>query len=370
MGTSACLFGVSHARSARDDNRCATSESLSMSSLSGEANIGFRMGSQPDVSHSYHWQSIQRVRAGDGRYLVATRSFPPPPYILPTGLTYDPGPAPMFVVVDMASRAGSGPWPWGSNYVNISTHPVKSLMGPPASDVIVRSILEDPGFYHAGGAQILGDMLAIGVEGSTGSRVAFFDMAAPLAPVRTGTLDTTAISGTGAAAAVGITKLRDGRFFMVVAGRRTRTLYFYLSTTTNLFSTAWTHFDTMVEPTIGTIGTWRYWQNLQFVTDCDGGKLRLVATSNTSDLGDGAAEIGLGDDWVEVYDVHNASYASNKVRLTKMYSHHMYCDGHCSFLAGAGPFVDGVGRMHLYGIEHDNDGPANSVKAREFKNLR
>lgn len=79
-------------------------------------------------------------------------------------------------VIEMATRPESGPF--GSNVLFRS--------GPDPADGIVRVVALGAERWHAGGLGMLGDLLAVPLEGddATPSRVVFLDVRDPLAPTR------------------------------------------------------------------------------------------------------------------------------------------------------------------------------------------
>src|SRR5688572_4709084 len=56
--------------------------------------MGFHMNGTPDVTFSKHWQGVQRLMSGAGRYLAISRSLP------------DGSVDVSFVIVEMATRNG------------------------------------------------------------------------------------------------------------------------------------------------------------------------------------------------------------------------------------------------------------------------
>jgi hypothetical protein len=59
-----------------DCNRCVPDVVAAVSSLRDHGDVmGFHLGGFPDeVWDSYHWQGIQRLTTGGGRYLAITQS--------------------------------------------------------------------------------------------------------------------------------------------------------------------------------------------------------------------------------------------------------------------------------------------------------
>jgi hypothetical protein len=123
---------------------------------------------------------------------------------------------------------------------------------------------------------------------------------------------------------------------------------------------------------------WSDYQNIALVTDCalasdqrPGGQLFLLGMTRNPD----------GDDVVDVFELNvtfdgsnfNADLLSDG-KEGPIARRHLYCDqetifgeNQCHFDAGAGAYVDPDGRLFVYAVEHDNDGPNESVKTMEFR---
>ncbi len=142
--------------------------------------LGFHMNGSPDVDFSHHWQGVQRLMGGGGRYLAVSRSL--------AGEGTDVS----FVIVQMASRNGDGVR-YRSNRLN--PHWFVQFTAPPAQDRIAVTVPHQAGFTHAGGIQALGNILSVPFERSTkidpntfeviepgASKVVFYDVSNPLAP--------------------------------------------------------------------------------------------------------------------------------------------------------------------------------------------
>ncbi len=161
--------------------------------------MGFHMNGAPDVDLFHHWQGVQRPMSGGGRYLVVSRS-------LETESTDV-----SFVVVEMASRNDDG-LRFRSNRLAPSID--FDSTPPPLEDTVVAIVPHEVGYLHAGGIQLLGNVLAVPFEtGNPTSKVVLFDLADPLNPVR---LENEVIHATpdGVSSEAGtatLGKLADGR---------------------------------------------------------------------------------------------------------------------------------------------------------------
>ncbi|HWM90567.1 MAG TPA: hypothetical protein VN493_07355 [Thermoanaerobaculia bacterium] len=346
-GYTSCAWG------SPDCNACVNGVQSALSSLRDHGDIlGFHMSGAADVDWigGNHWEGVQRLPTAGARYLAVSRAG--------AGLA--------FVVVEMGSRTSSGRR-FRSN--RLSPNAFFHNTAPPASDRIVWQQPNAPGFDHGGGMQAVGRVLAVPVENGTSSRVLFFDMANPASPVPLYTLDHSNVpqpSNPGNAGAVGVTRLADGRYLLVIAGNESASLDFYVSTTTSLLNpaTQFTRFSTQASGFQGD------YQNVNLVTQCDG-RIFLVGTHNDTDIP------SAGNDWACLHEVRNG--AGNTVSLTSLGCKHLYCGyptgsvgsvRHCNLDASGGIYIDSAKNLVLYGVEHDNDGPSGSVKLEEFRASR
>lgn len=301
--------------------------------------LGFHRGVAPDVTVTKHWQGIQRLPGRRGRYLAVSRS----------------GGNVSFVIVRMASRGDSGER-FRSNRIGSRS----SVMRPPSGDRAVQVVYSDPLFDHSGGMQAAGDFLAVGLESGSRSRVAFWNVADPLRPVRVGTVEhTTGVKGAGT---VSLARLRDRRHLLIVGGANANTLDFYLSRAGNsLAAPIFDHTATWREADlVGGDREFGNYQNLNLLADSGGG-LYLIGTHRNGGL-------TTGRDFADAFALEGTPAAP---RIRKLASRHLFCavpgGQQCNLDAAGGAYVTPTGRLLLYGTEHDNDGPAGSVKAQEFR---
>lgn len=328
--------------------------------------MGFHMNGAPDVSAFNHWQGLQRLMSGGGNYLAVSRSIPSESTDV------------AFAIIEMGSRNADG-LRFRSNRLGPSDF---EDTPPPLEDGIAALVPHEPGYTHAGGIQVLGNILAVPFEGSEqvpiipgcpcflagcpcntigSSKVVFYDLADPLNPVRLqNDVDHTPFSFEAGTASLG--RLADGRILLVIGRADANTLDFYVSTTTDARTTAYEWFDTWNEDELlGGDSEFGNYQNLSILAQCDG-TLHLIGTHENS-------SIGVGEDFVDLYRLENA--AGNDVRITKVANKHLFCDyrgdNNCNLDAAGGIYVDPEGRLFIYGTEHDNDGPSGSVKMAEFR---
>jgi hypothetical protein len=307
--------------------------------------LGFHMNGSPDVDAGRHWQGVQRLMSGQGRYVVVSRS----------------GRGVSFVVVRMASRDRGGQR-FRANRIGVRS----SLVAPPMGDQVVSHKASDRGFDHSGGMQAVGRYLAVGLEESHRSRVVFWDLSRPEHPRRVGRLEhTTGVSGAGT---VSMARLRGGRYVLIVGGTDANILDFYVSRTGRLDQPRFGHATRWRESQLKTTlrdGDREFgdYQNLNLVTDTSG-RLYLIGTHRSGNL-------TLGADFADLFLLENLG---NTVAITKVAKRHLYCGvpfagQQCNFDAAGGVYVTPRRMLLLYGTEHANNGPQASVKAQEFRTV-
>lgn len=348
-GLTACEWGSA------DCNPCVPNVQAAFADLAPEGDIlGFHLSSRVgEISRTDHWQGIQRLMPGQGRYLAVSRK----------------GARQAFVIVEMRSRNAAG-GRLGANRVERGSFGESS--SPPAGDAVVRIEPQDPGFDHAGGLQALGKYLSVPLSTSGRSRVVYYDVSNPAAPVRLHSLDHTVVNGEtdiGTAGTSSLTKLANGHFLQIVGRYDSKALDFYVSSTTSMATPRFAWFTTWtkgqgIDSTIDDF-EWGSYQSLNLVNQCDG-TLYLVGTRNS----------GVPDwkDWAVLYRL-DLDGASRAVSLTKVAKHHVDCGrgevDYCNLDAAAGVYVAPDRSLVLYATEHDNDGPGHrgglgSVKLEEF----
>ena len=129
-----------------DCNVCVADAADSVNRLRSHGDaMGFQMNGAPDVQFDHHWQGVQRLMGGAGRYLAISRSL--------ESESTDVS----FVIVEMATRNGDG-LRFRSNRLDPDWF--ISRTAPPTADRIVPTVPHESGFKHAGGIQALGNILA------------------------------------------------------------------------------------------------------------------------------------------------------------------------------------------------------------------
>lgn len=259
--------------------------------------------------------------------------------------------------------------------------------GAPGPDGIVKT--HTFGWHHAGGMQILGDILAVPLENKVGvdseiGKVVFFDVSQPESPVE---LPVSLELSSHEAGVVGLTRLGDGRFLLVVTWGDNKTVEFYRSNGNDFKAPgfAFTLHDTWSSTEVkNSAHGWptgkTSYQGLTLVNQTDG-RLFMVGGRNTSAI----VPVVIGEDRLGLYEITGVSggTATTNVVVTQVGSErHLFCstDGraqgpvrlatarmNADFLAGVGTYVSPSGELIVYACEHYNDGPGRSVRFVEFR---
>ena len=314
-------------------NPCVADVGGSLASIEARgATLAFQLNDDPHLSRwGRHWQGVQRGMGANSQYLFVSRS----------------GASAVVMVVRLPSRNSAG-LRFGSNLPESGP--------PPADDRVVAELPGEAGLTHGGGLQVVGNILGMPLDGKGGSRVVLYDIKTPEAPRRLAVLDHTDAqppSDPHQAANVGITRLKDGRYLLVIGVHSSKVLDFYVSTTTSLRDSALAFVRLATE----TSGVVRGFQSLNLVTQCDGA-IYLVGTHNTA-----IPPPSMGKDFVRWYRL--VSPGAGRVQFESPGSKHLQCR-RCNFGAGGGLYLDAHGGLLVYGVEHLNSGPGHSVVVEEF----
>jgi hypothetical protein len=395
---------VSSPASTGHANRCVVDPIGQIESLRTHGEVmGFQMGSAypiPDCDTGDcvdHWQGIQRLAVGDGRVLAVSSS--------------DQDAGAHVALVRMGTRKPDRRRLRGNRMSTVSYESGDWNVVPPSTDRIAFDLGVCDGcenLDHPGGLQAAGRYLFVPVE-NTGSSsgtptfkagVAIYDVCyGQDAWACNPTLNPTEVAyydKLHAASWVGATRLADGRWLMIVGNNGNRRMDLHVSESTSLEAsspfgepdapdlTLECHYEwqyvvngwTLVKvcnnagladfPSSSSLdSTWGY-QNVQLITECGTGQLYVVASHFTG------SEVLSGEDWVDLFKLDllqdGTSYS---VVLDKVANQHLYCGTpggkQCELDAAGGPYIDSQGRLLFYATEHDNDGPAGSVKMMEFR---
>ncbi|TXH77460.1 MAG: hypothetical protein E6Q88_01020 [Lysobacteraceae bacterium] len=332
-------------------NRCAVDPVNSISTLPTNPTyvMAYRSGSDtcsnfaPTTGNGMvHRQGIQRLTIGGQNYLLVTMST-------------NNGVRPGFEVIRLGSRTGTTGLLGG----NVIPHQY-----PSCADAVARYQADDTGRDHAGGFQVSGEYAIVPLERINDSMLAGFrtaQLSAPSTPSWS-PMVTRQRSQTTNAGAAGMTRLSNGLFMAMVFGNNSDDVEVFVSSSTSLpghngSTSTWVSMASANTP----FGGGNY-QGLQLITKCDG---QLYVAGTHKDI---------NTDWVDLWRVDlNPSYVPTFVKVA---NRHMYCSTsntgntrYCDFQAGAGTYVNGTGGLHLYGVEHYNDGVSGTtrvVKVREF----
>jgi len=333
-GKTNCAWG------SRDCNPCVNNVINSFNRIREYGDIlGFHLGGHPDPTKTDHWQGIQRTMIDGGRYLIVTRK--------------DINGYSGFAVVDMASRDRNGKR-YRSN--RLGWHADFNDTAPPIGDTIIHTESLSSSLNHAGGIQLLGNILAVPLENSDGtkSEIHFFDMSVPSQPRQVGqTLRRWNIS----AGTATLGQMPDGHYLLIVGGPDANPLDFYISALPNTLE--FQHFYQWDKRQILN-GEFEAYQSINLVTECGSGDLYLAGTHGNTYF----------EDWADLFSLRNGPGESVEIR--EVSNKHVYCGDyqgtdHCNFDAAAGIYVDPSNQLYLYSAEHDNDGPGGSIKFMEFR---
>lgn len=345
QGDTSCVWG------SPDCNLCVPDVPARFNELRDHGEVlGFRPGSfNFNVAYpgDNHWQGIQRLSLGSGRYLVVSKR---------DGNTNGN----VGHVVHLPSRNGEG-LRLRSNRLSPSISQPEDT-APPLDDRAVTALPVLNGYAHGGGMQAVGNILALPMEQGPGAgRVALYDFNQGLSPE-----PFAFIHGASAnAGTASLTRLSDRRYLLLLGQYDAKVLEVFLSTSTDLRSptNAWTRVDQWAREELAS-DTWGPFQNLNFVTDCQNGQLYLVGT-----LLGGLRWGPVSDDYAHLYRVS----LDGHLRLEHVAAKHLYCsnDGarQCNLDAAGGVFVGADRKLLLYATEHADDGPSGSVKMVEFRSI-
>ncbi|UCH69695.1 MAG: hypothetical protein JSV29_05435, partial [Candidatus Bathyarchaeota archaeon] len=261
--------------------------------------LGFHMGPAPDTyppPGPEHFQGIARS---------PRTSIPPIFYVTRSGNKDNSDYYGSIMVVQMNSRPQDGER-LRSN--RLSTDDETLDTEPPSNDTCIKNIpFSDYG--HVGGIQMVGDILAVPLEDRADDtlpegKVVFYNCSEPTNPVKLGYELNTPSHKIGV---VGITKLPDGYFLLVMSWGDSKDLDFYRSSKKSFFDAGFnfTRVSSISEDYLNDLEADHFWefgknspQSLNFVTQKDG-KVFLIGSRNTYP----AAPMGNGDDQMYLWEV-------------------------------------------------------------------
>lgn len=347
----------------------------------GEA-LGFRMGAG---ARSAAWDgnlaNAEGVNGRETHYQGITRSRGPGvPYFYVTRSGIAEGDAGNMMVVRLGTRPTDGER-LRSNRLLQDAKINETI--PAASDAVVANIVFN--YHHAGSITRVGDILAVALEnpilsGLPSGRIVFLDASNPGRPV---SLPYTLDIHDHDAGVVGMTKLTDGHFLLVISWGKNEKLEFYRSTGTSFrdagfgfeLHDTWNSDELSAWPA----GSGACYQDLSLVTQSDG-RVFMIGSRR-----DSTAAPLFGKDLMALYEITGwqADAPSKKVSLsltvaeTQKWTDTPGVVGNpvriatstinADFLAGAGAYVSPTGQLYFYATEHWNDGPGGSVRCVEFR---
>jgi hypothetical protein len=263
-------------------------------------------------------------------------------------------------IIHMASRPANGSW--GSNLLFRAV--------PDPADGLVRVVALDRDLSHAGGLSLLGDILAVPLEGDEkrklGSKVIFLHVGNPQEPKRLPEATDIVRPKIAKAGAVALTRLPDRRFLCAVWREDTRKrppghMDLYLSRTEDLLG----GFD----PRPLTIqfrnpyqGRQPEYQTIAFLSPqaVAGGppgriSLYMIATENASSQ----APWSNGENWADLYAVEltpwpvGSAPATANIRIAFVKTLEFHCGSeYGNFDAAAAIHISDKGLLSLYGGYH------------------
>ncbi len=315
-----------------------------------------------DITNAYgineHFQGIARLRGDQGDHLVVSggvfNTYPQRSELL---------------IYAMGSRSPDSAWSLPSYPYGPST--------PSSADRLLAVHRIDTSFWHAGGIQAHGNLVAVPIFGNfpsaQGSEVRFFDLSIPSAPLE---LPNPIFRPPGLKSnAVGLARLPDWRFISVVWNDQY--LDFYTSHTASPFhgfDHAYSRFDVL--DTVGgfqnegnglPLGT--AYQSINLVMQCDGAMYLMGARNRLAS----APYFSEGEDVATLYRVQwpvgtdgHPDYGGIPTLYNRGYKIFACRDFQCSFAAGAGLFSADSNHLSLYTTSHWFDFGNSVFRFNEF----
>lgn len=226
--------------------------------------------------------------------------------------------------------------------------------------IIKREPLGKYPYWHPGGIQLLGDILALPIEEYKKTEVGqiyFFDFKDVVNPKKLPVMIDIPKTKAGA---VFFYRFPDGKY--LIGSYNMSKIDFYFSNTSYLLD----GFEKIPRLTydrrkfgMGQSKPFEFGaQNINLIRQCDG-KLFLILFENTGK----AAPVFNGDDRALLFtlDLNNKENPINLV-TTKIFN----CNKRCNFAAAAGTYIDSFGRLYIYSSPHYLSPHQNSYSVQEF----
>lgn len=297
------------------------------------------------LPYTYHIEGIQRFRpnpAGGSSYLALSGSGKD---------------ANIFIAEIPGKTSVPGPITGGGSSIPTGT--------------ITKVLDIDTVYTHAGGFQIQGDLMAVGVEKGCNafmrfipggchkaSRVLFFNVSDPSNPIKLSTYidrpDTTA-------GAVGVLKQKNGKWLVIAGNGNSDDLTLYVQNTDGSFRQVgyWSKYE--LAQAVGVSGGYKSYQTLNLVLQSDG-KIYMVGTTRSPTM--------IGRDYFDLFTVQPA--AGGRATITFVATKPVTSRG-ADFSAAGAIYVDsptsiiGYASSWLPGSGTSNPPmPGNTIHVNEF----
>ena len=299
-----------------------------------------------------HFHGVQRLRSGK--------------HVVISGGVVTGGRRAHVFVAKLGSRSSTGPW--GSNVINTPS--------PTKKDSVVACYGLDTFRWRAGGMSLLGDVLAVPIEGRKRSRVVFLHTKKPEALERFKMqIDRASFPNAEAAALV---RLSDGRFVCAVwrevRGKFPGKLDFHVSKDEHFGNGFFDRPLTWTFPGFDENDRNPKYQNINFIVEQRSSgqtQLYLIGTEN----GSKAAPNENGPNYADLWrvDMPSSVVAGGPKGKAPELNHVATAEfrgmrDYCNFGAGAGLHIDADGSLHLYSCYHWR--AENTIRMSEFASHR
>lgn len=220
---------------------------------------------------------------------------------------------------------------------------------PPSTDTIVSTRVLHRTWHHAGGFQVAGSYLAIGLESDGRSQVQIWDVSDPLSPSGPVARIPRSFGPAGAVALV-----RDGSSWLLIVGRSdSNILDFYRGPSPTELELVDTWYESQLTGMDREFGNY---QNINLVRQSDGALFLIGLHRND--------KIGLGDDWIDLFTVRFTS--TGRAMINKIANKHLTAHGDVSLDNGGGVYVDGDDLI-VYGTT--NKQRSGFIELSEFRSV-
>jgi PKD repeat protein len=341
--------------------------------------LGFHMGPAPDTTPNALFTDVTEHFQGIAR--SPHTGIPPILYVTRSGNKNNPDYYGSLMVVQMNSRPQNGER-LRSNRLSKADETVDTV--PPSMDRCIKNIpFSDYG--HIGGIQMVGDILAVALEDKVDNpalpegKVIFYDCSNPTNPVKL----SYEITSNHKIGVIGITKLPDGHFLLVMSWGDSKDLDFYRSNKESFFEDGFSFgwpVSSISEDYLNYLEDFGYWefgfnspQSLNFVNQKDG-RVFLIGSRNSLD----SAPILNGQDQMYLWEVLDFDENEEPTIVGWRGEVHkkLACAGvaggnadiQANFKASGGVYISPSGELLYYSTSHWNNGPDDTAKMAELRN--